>query len=161
MAPLANTFSPSMKGQAKGLLTTTAQIKGAGITGAGLKRSLNSQVNILLTNAEIHVVSGTQRVWFLPLDLNLIATLLNMPEITRSPITFVDVKTVASGGKLDLQRALVRGDAFQAQAGGGIRFADVLDDSLLQVPVEISLSRALAQRANLLSSDTPVDAAYA
>ena len=49
-APLVDSFAPDRKGQLGGLLTAHAQINGAGVTGANLKKNLTGQFNIGATN---------------------------------------------------------------------------------------------------------------
>jgi hypothetical protein len=160
LAPIADTFSPSMKGLASGRLYANAQVKGAGITGASLQRSLAGQMSLVVTNASIQLVSGSRRIWFLPLDVNTIASLLRIPEITRSPVTDIELAATAGGGKIDLSRALVRADAFMAQAAGSVAISDPLETSPLRVPLDFYLSREVARKASLLPSDLPPDAAY-
>jgi hypothetical protein len=160
LEPLVNTFSPDLRGQVNGNLVANAQIKGAGVTGIQLRQNLAAQISANITNANIHVIQGSHKLWFLPLDVNLIASLLNIPEITRSPIQLIDLRAAASNGRINLEQATVQGSAFMAKASGGVQIADITDQSPVQIPLQISLSRAVAQKANLMNSDTPTNAAY-
>ena len=161
LEPLVNTFAPTMKGQAKGQVFGTTQIQGIGITGTNLQKNLAGSFMASVTNANIQVASGSQKVLFLPLDLNSLASMLNIPELTRSPITQIDLRANASGGRIELSQAMVKGDAFLVSASGGVRISEVLESSPILVPLEISLAQAIAQRANLLPANTPTNAVYA
>ena len=160
LEPLVNTFSPDLRGQVNGNLVADAQIKGAGVTGLQLRKNLAAQISANVTNANIHVIQGSQKLWLLPLDINLIASLLNIPEITRSPVQNIEMRATAANGQINVDRATVQGAAFMAQASGGIQIADITDQSTVQIPLQISLSRSVAQKANLMNSDTPTNATY-
>jgi hypothetical protein len=62
---------------------------------------------------------------------------------------------------VNLQQATVTSPAFQADATGTITLAAVLTNSTLNIPVKVALSRPVADRMNLVPSDTPTNAAYA
>ncbi|MBM3847753.1 MAG: hypothetical protein FJ405_15885, partial [Verrucomicrobia bacterium] len=160
MQPLVNTLTPQFKGMVSGNLSSRSQIKGVGITGVNLQKSLVGDVSVVLTNANIQALSGSAKLWIIPVNLNLIASLLRMPELARSPISLVDVRATMGEGLIRLNQALVQGDAVAARGAGVLRIADRLDDSAVDVPLDIALARTLAQRANLVSAETPPEAAY-
>jgi hypothetical protein len=146
--------------QLDGLPLEPVQIKGAGVTGTQLRKNLAAQITANVTNANIQVIHGSQKLAFLPLDINLIASMLNIPEITRSPIQHIELRATAMNGQINLEQAIVQGSAFMAKATGGIQIAEITDQSPVQIPLQISLSRAVAQKANLMNSDTPTNAVY-
>jgi hypothetical protein len=82
-------------------------------------------------------------------------------DLKKSPIDSIVVHGTAGSGKVDLQQAMVSSSAFKADAKGTVTIASILTNSPIQIPVTISLSHALAQKVNLVSSDTPTNAAYA
>ena len=51
--------------------------------------------------------------------------------------------------------------AFKAEAAGTVALADVLTNSPIQIPVSVSLGRAVAQKLSLVSANTPTNEAYA
>ncbi len=147
--PIANTFAPESRGQYKGLLQADAQIKGAGTTGVNLKRSLNGRVVLGLSGANVQLVKSRTKIFFIPINLNLIATLLNIPEIMQSPLSGVNVKINLANGQIDTQQAEVVSPAFLANVHGAIPIADVLANSPLNMPVDISLTDSLTKKLTL------------
>jgi hypothetical protein len=60
-----------------------------------------------------------------------------------------------------LTQAEVRSTTLQVLANGGnIALAPVLNDSTIQIPVEIRLNRSLGDQIGLVNSDTPTNAQY-
>ncbi|MBI3869917.1 MAG: AsmA family protein [Verrucomicrobia bacterium] len=155
-----NVFNPAMRGTVKGDLTSAANVKGVGVTGANLRRSLAGNASLLLTNATILIPTTGKRVWILPLDLNRIAALLNLKELTRSPVTDVRLKIEAGQGRIQLEEAAVRSEAFLATAAGGVEIASDLGQSTLSIPIDIALSRELTKRVKFFSFSPPPDEAY-
>ncbi len=156
LEPIANTFSPETRGQYQGVIIANAEIKGAGITGASLQKSLGGQASFSFTNANLQLNGPkTQRV-IVP-----IATLLSVPEITQSPLNWLSAQTELGGGNIKVSRFAAQSAAFEATTAGAIPIADVLNHSPLNLPFEFALSRSLAERASLLPPNTPPAAAYA
>lgn len=150
--PLANSFSPEYKGKAKGELLATIKLTGAGTTGVNLKKTLTGQTSLVFTNANIQLASKWKWV------LAPIATVLRLNELTQSPINWLAADTTIGEGKINLTRLNVVSDAFIAQSQGIIPIADVLTNSPLNnLPLELSLRRSLAQRANLVPANTPTN----
>ncbi len=154
--PLANTFSPDKQGQYRGLILAQAQIKGAGVTGTSLQKSLAGQAAFTFTNANIQLMSPTVRKLVVP-----IATLLRIQAITNSPINWLDAQTDLGGGTIRLRRFAVQSEAFEATTQGAIPIAEVLTNSPLHLPVDFALRRSLAEKSSLLPADTPANARYA
>src|SRR6185295_14639859 len=81
--PMANSFSPTYRGQAKGNLIASAQIKGAGVTGVNLKKTLDGTVSFSFTNANIQIVGPKMKAVLTP-----IALVLGAPELLSSPMDY-------------------------------------------------------------------------
>lgn len=156
LAPLADTFSPATRGQYQGLIIASAQIKGAGITGASLQKSLSGQAAFCFTNADLQLNGPKTRRVIVP-----IASLLGVPEITQSPLDWLQAQTEMGGGNIRLTQFTAQSAAFAATTVGVIPIADVLNHSPLNLPIGFALSRGLADRTGLLPANTPTNAAYA
>jgi uncharacterized protein involved in outer membrane biogenesis len=186
LAPLVNSFQPERKGQIGGTLTAQAQLKGAGITGASLQKNLAGQFDVNTTNLNLNVVNIKSSV--LKTLVNVVAgipELLSNPagkvssliggltgkagtsggladDLQRSPINSIIVQGTAGAGRIELKKAVVQSPAFEADASSGtVTLAAVLTNSVLQIPVAISLSRPIAQRMSLVPAGTPASATYA
>jgi hypothetical protein len=144
--PIADSLLPNARGQYNGYFTAGGQLQGAGFTGTSLKKNLNGGFSLDLTNANIQVIASRTKFFLIPININLIATLLNVPEITRSPVTGANVKVNVGKGRIDLEQATVSSPAFLANVHGVIPIADVFTNSPLNLPVEISLTNSLARK---------------
>jgi len=181
VAPLVNTFMPDRKGQMGGTLTANAQVKGAGITGAGLQRNLTGQFAGGVTNLNLSVMNAHSPI--LKTLINVIATipqLLSSPEsaiasllgqatgqggglmdeLRQSPIQVINAQGRAGDGRIDLQQATVQSTAFKADARGGIALAQVLTNSTINIPVAVFVSRPIGKQLNLASANTAANATY-
>ncbi len=156
LEPIADTFSPATRGQYQGLLIANANIKGAGVTGVSLQKSLSGQAGFCFTNANLQLTGPKSKMIIVP-----IATLLGVPELTQSPLGWLQAETEMGGGNIKVTRFIAESAAFEANTAGVIPIADVLNNSPLNLPVEFSLSRGLAARTGLLPANTPADATYA
>jgi uncharacterized protein involved in outer membrane biogenesis len=184
LAPLVNSFVPERKGQMGGVTTMGAQIKGAGVTGAGLQKNLTGQFSVLSTNlnlsianvrspvanAIINVIVGIPDLIRNPTAIvgNLLGSLTGADrprggwadQLTAAPIDVIVVRGNAGAGRVELQAAEIRSTAFQAQAGGGIGLEPILTNSTLQIPLTVSFSRAMADRVGLVTADIPTNQVY-
>lgn len=151
--PLANTFSPTYRGQAKGTLLANASIKGAGVTGVNMRSNLIGKVDFSFTNANIQLAGPKLKAVLTP-----IALALNVPDILRSPLDYVTAGIVAGDGKITIANCILQSPTFQASSVGAIPIADVLNDSPLKQPVDVSLSRSVAKSIGYASAST--EAAY-
>ena len=184
LAPLVNSFMPDRKGQMAGTTTASAQLKGAGITGASLQKNLTGQFDFAATNLNLAVANVRS-----PLLKTVINVIVSIPDLiknptaalgnllsgltgsgaaksswtdalTASPIDVILARGTAGGGRVQLQQTEVRGAAFQAQAAGDLTLAPILTNSTIQIPVSVALGRSLAAQAGLVSASTPTNAAY-
>jgi hypothetical protein len=169
LAPLVDTFEPDRRGQLGGTLTAHAQINGVGTTGASLQKSLKGQFDVGATNLNLSVANVRSPV--LKTVINVVATvpeLLHNPagavgnllggftgrgglmnELSKSPLDVIAARGSAGEGRINLQQAVVRSSAFEADAQGTITIARVLTNSPIQIPVAVSLSHAIAEQLNL------------
>ena len=153
LEPLANSFSPTYRGQAKGVLIANASLKGAGVTGVNLKRTLGGEVNLNFTNANIQIVGPKIKSVLTP-----IALVLGAPELLNSPLNYLNARLRAGNGQIEVQRFVAHSDAFLAESQGVIPIADVLKDSRLNEPIDVSLPRGLANK--LRFANVPTNAPY-
>jgi uncharacterized protein involved in outer membrane biogenesis len=160
LAPMVDSFSPENRGRMSGELLAEAALHGAGVTGANLQRHLQGQLNFSLTNANLRVIEERAKLWFIPINLRLIATVLGVPEIMDSPVTAMHGRAQIGSGRVDLTQFQVLSDAFLARAAGVVQLAPHLTNSPLDIPVDLALRRSLADKAKLVPADTPPDAAY-
>lgn len=152
--PLANSFSPEYKGQAKGELLADVNIKGAGTTGVSLQKTLTGKTSLVFTNASIQLGSKWRPVFL------VIGTVLRVGDLTKSPINWLAADTTMGDGKININRLIAVSDAFIAESQGVIPIADVLTNSVLRLPLELSLRRSIAERANLVSANAPTNSNY-
>jgi len=138
------------------LIIARAQIKGAGVTGAGLQKNLNGQADFSFTNANIQVTSPATKKLLVP-----IATLLRVGDITQSPLDWVAAQTSMGGGNINLNAVTIESPTFEARTHGVITLATVLTNSPLNLPVDFALRRSLAEKSGLLPANTPTNAIYA
>lgn len=186
LTPLVNSFMPDRKGQIAGTTTASAQIKGAGITGASLQKNLAGQFDFAATNLNLAVANVRS-----PLLKTVINVIVSIPDLIKnptaalgnllsgltgsgsgapksswtdalaaSPIDAILARGNAGAGRVQLQQTEVRGTAFQAQAAGDLTLAPILTNSTIHIPVTVALGRSLATQAGLVSASTPTNAGY-
>src|SRR5205823_6539791 len=80
-------------------------------------------------------------------------------ELQKAPIQAINAHGTAGSGHVQLQQASVVSAAFRADAKGTVQLADVLTNSPINLPVDVSLSQAVARRFGVAAADT--NAAYA
>jgi hypothetical protein len=183
LAPLVNSFQPERKGQIGGQLTASVQLKGAGTTGASLKKNLSGRFDVASTNLNLSVVNVKSRLLKTVINVvTVVPEILKNPtaatgsllgavfggsrgglvdELSKSPIDVIDARGDIAAGSVNLQRAFVQSVAFQSEAVGTIAIADVLTNSTLNIPLHVWLQLGIADRLNMVPSDTPTNAAYA
>jgi hypothetical protein len=155
--PFADSFMPDRRGQLDGTILVDAAVKGAGVTGTNLKKSLTGGASFSLTNVNVQVVSDKWK----PV-LTVIGLALRITDIAQSPLNAIYSDVRFGGGNIDLKSFTVESEAFRANAATVVPIVDVLNDSPLDsVPVAVELRRSLAQKANLLPDNTPTNAKYA
>lgn len=178
--PLVNSFVPERKGQVHGYTVASAQIKGAGVTGASLQKYLTGQFAFASTNLGLSIADVRS-----PLINSVINVIVGIPDLIRNPtatignlltafkggsgtkggfadqltahpIENITVRGRAGQGVVTLEQAEVRSAAFEAAANGNINLAQVLTNSTLHIPVHVALSRPLAEKVGL-AGNTPTN----
>jgi AsmA-like protein len=147
LAPLADSFSPTYRDSAQGVLTAHIQVQAAGITGRSLRKTLTGKTTLILTNANIQIVGAKVKAVLTP-----ISRLLGAPELLTSPLDYVDADLRFGEGQIETRKFTAYSAAVLAESSGMIPIADVLADSPLSQPIDLSLSRQLAKR---LHPNTP------
>ena len=155
--PLANTFVPEKRGAYKGLLSANAKIKGAGVTGPNVQKNLGGTTGFTLTNANIRITDNkwVQRI------LYPIAIALRTPELANTPLNWLDGRIDVANGQATVTRMTVESPVFQGRVAGTATLKEVLTNSTLnKLPLEISLSRYIAEKARLASSGADTNAQF-
>lgn len=184
LEPLVNSFMPEQKGQMAGTTIASAQIKGAGVTGASLQKNLAGQFAFAATNLNLSVTNVRS-----PLLKTVIGVIGSIPDLIKNPtsalgnlvgglvggttakgswsdslanvpIDVIQARGTAGGGRVQLQQTELRSAAFHAQAAGDVTLAPILTNSTIQIPVQIALGRAQAAKAGLVDASTPTNAVY-
>lgn len=181
LAPLVNSFMPERKGQFHGVTLANAKIKGAGVTGSSLKKNLTGEFSFASTNLDLAIPNLQSKlikevinfVVAIPdLVKNPGATVGNFigrltgrtttggfaEEVMSRPIESIQARGRAADGKIILEQAEVHSSAFLASAQGDITLNDILTNSAIRFPVQISLNRAIAEKAGL-AGNTPTNQA--
>jgi uncharacterized protein involved in outer membrane biogenesis len=180
LKPLVDTFQPARAGQMGGALTASAQISGAGVTGASLQKNLSGTFNLGMTNLSLSVINVHSSI--LKSVISVVATipeLLSNPtsaltslfgsvtghgglmnQLEQAPIQIISMQAKAGNGLVNLQSATVQSSAFEADATGGVTLDAVLTNSTINIPVTVSLSQAIAKQLNVTSATASADAAY-
>jgi hypothetical protein len=155
LEPLVNTLAPDKRGQFQGEFYANGRVQGAGTTGASLQQSLRGQLAAGLTNVNLQVVGPKWQQLLTP-----IALVLQAPELRETPLNVLATEISLGNGEVQFSRALAVSRAFVANVTGKIQLAEVLTNSPLNLPVQLALRRQLAERARLVSANTPPDAQY-
>jgi hypothetical protein len=159
--PLANSFVPMLKDRIEGSVVAGAQIKGAGVTGVNLKRTLQGAMNFAVTNANLKLTAGAgQKPGILSILTSLLANTLNIRELKDRPIMEIQAGAKMGDGKIELVDTRARSASLEITTVGSIPIADDLMQSPLGFPLNVSLSRELAERAKLVTAETPTNALY-
>jgi hypothetical protein len=155
--PLVNSFMPEKRGQMKGDLLTAAEIKGAGVAGKSLQKNLVGKVAVTLTNANVNVA---QYKWLQKI-LAPISIALRIPQLSESPLNWVDARADIGGGKVTLPAMLAESSIFRAGVTGTVSLAEIITNSTLnKLPVDIELRRNVADVARLTPPGTPANAQF-
>ena len=180
LAPLVDTFQPARAGQMGGELTATAQITGAGVTGASLQKNLAGTINLGMTNLNLSVINVHSSI--LKSVINVVATipeLLSNPasaiaslfggatghgglmdQLQQSPIQVIAIQVKAGEGQVNLQSSTVQSAAFEADATGRITLNAVLTNSIINIPINVLLSQAVATQLNVSDTKTGAHTTY-
>lgn len=155
--PLVNSFAPDQRGQMKGDLFTSVQIKGAGVTGPNLKKNLGGQIGLTLTNANVQVTQNRLAKTI----LTAIAVAIQTPQVAQSPLTWIDAQMSIANGTVTMPGANFESSVLRGGASGTITMQNVLTNSTLNnLPVDIALARNVADAARFTPAGTPTNATF-
>ena len=149
--PLANSFSPDYRGKAQGRLIAGINVKGAGVTGANLRNTLAATADLNFTNANIQITGKSMKK-----VVGVISIALNAPELLSSPLDYVTTRIRAGEGKIEVSSFVAQSAVLHAESQGTIPITEVLMDSPLNQPVEVSLVRNLANKLSFANVPTNV-----
>jgi uncharacterized protein involved in outer membrane biogenesis len=156
IAPIANSFAKEYNGRAKGDLNGNIQIKGVGTTGASLKKTLQGQITASCTNGQIQLAGQNMRR-----ILERVGGLLRVPELRTATLTAFESEIRLGDGKIQVQKLDLLSEVFTAHTEGAIPIADVLTNSPIpKLPVTFALRRSYAEKANLVTANSPTNSAY-
>ncbi len=156
LAPLANSFSEAYAGKAQGDLIANAQIKGAGVTGGSLQKSLAGDATLTFTNANIQLTGPKTKTL-----VTVLATALRLPELEGSPINWLTANLKLGNGAIQVTQFKAVSPMFTASTAGTIAIANVLTNSTINnLPVDIALPVALAKKARLAPPDLATNASF-
>jgi uncharacterized protein involved in outer membrane biogenesis len=155
LEPLVNSFSTNSTGRLQGELIAQAQLRGSGVTGASLQKSLAGQLSLSLTNLNLEIVGKKIKRLLEP-----IALVLRVPELTQTPLNWVNAKADIGQGTIKVNQFAVLSHAFYADGQGTVRIAEVLTNSPLDIPITVSLRRSLAEKSNLIPAGAPTNTVY-
>ena len=173
MEPLVASFAPDQKGKLAGIATANVNLRGAGITGAGLQKNLEGQMALGITNMNLNI-GNVQNPILRPI-LNIVVGLPDMirnpgaalgnlanrltgatdavpgwfDEISQSPLQSLAIDAKAGGGNIRLDQARVQSPALQIDASGTIAIAEVLTNSVLNLPIQVAFKDSLGQKIGL------------
>lgn len=182
IGPWVDAFAPDRKGRITGDLDAHLQFTGTGSDGASLRQSLAGIFDLGCGN--LNLATTDLRT---PLLKSLIHVIERIPELTRNPNTALAASTNSStvpnqegdggwtaeiakapiqliaargratSGRVELESGRLQSAAFLAEGQGAITLAPVLGDSLLEIPVQVFLSRPLAAKAGLVQPGATTD----
>ncbi|MGZ8938397.1 MAG: DUF748 domain-containing protein [Limisphaerales bacterium] len=155
LAPLANSLELVNSNQLQGTFVAETTLRGAGITGPNLKKNLGGNLNFSLTNVNYTVGGPKIRRILVPISLALKA-----PELAETPINWVSAQTVISNGIVRVENAAVESEAFFATLAGTVTLENVISNSTINLPMDFSLRRSLAEKSKIIPPNTPEDARF-
>jgi hypothetical protein len=156
LQPIVDTFMPEKKGAYKADIIANANIKGTGTTGTSLKNSLNGQVTFSLTNATIKITT----VGWVNALLKGIAAVTQSPQVSETVLNWVAADVPLGNGQIQIKNFQAQSPELMAQSQGNIPIADVLTNSPLNLPLDISLASNLAKLSRLAPANATTNGAY-
>jgi hypothetical protein len=168
VAPVMNSFEIGPRGRLEGFVVADAALRGAGFTAASIQKHLAGTASVSLTNANLRLSGGNSEskeggllTGLVSSVFKTIALVLQTPDLTQSPLDYMEVRAEVSAGLVNLRSLLLQSASFQAACAGAITLADPVDASRLNdLPVDIALERATAVKARLAAANTDPNLAY-
>lgn len=184
--PLISLTMPERAGQFGGTATALLNVKGAGITDASIAKHLAGDFFLGTTNLNFQPINARSSIFKTVVNVvvgipdlirNPTAALSSMvgrltgseasrtpgwvDQIMGSPVDVLVLRGTMGEGKVLVEQGTVRSPAFLAETRGEIGLAPILTNSTLNLPLQISLARGLAERVRLVPANTPTNAEFA
>ena len=153
--PLVDSFGPEVKGTLAGNITFLTKLNSSGGTEAEFWQNLNGYAELKFAKGDLRLFSDTTQMLLTP-----IAIMLRLPQLLSSPIDTMHARLKIAGRVIQIEKCEVRGNVFSATTRGKVPLEKIFADSQLNLPVEFSLKRDLADRAGLIPSGTPLSAKF-
>ena len=147
--PVASSFTPGV-GRVQGDFIADVAIRGKGLTGESLQRTLDGHMRATYTNAQIEIELSPSASFL----LRPIAFFLRMPELLKRPLDYVNADVQLGRASIEIRDLSVRSSALFARTPGIIPLQAVLADSPIEQEVEVWLPRELAKRLSLGGGDS-------
>ncbi len=153
--PLVDTFDPDAKGGLAGKLTLITRLNSSGTTEAEFWENLAGSAELKFTEGDLRLFSDATKILLAP-----VAVLLRLPQLLNSPIDSMHVTLKIANRVVQVEKCEVEGTVFKASTHGEVPLAKTFSDSRLDLPVEFSLKRGLADKAGLIPGGTPLSAKF-
>ncbi|MFM8422083.1 MAG: hypothetical protein ACKOEQ_18385 [Verrucomicrobiota bacterium] len=150
IAPILNSFFPAMRQLARGSVLASADVRGAGVTGLSLKKSLAGHVEFRATNADVRLPDEpiklpallTRYIPLLPATIHpaAILSLIGKSSAMAEPFRVMEARANMGDGVIQIANARFMSAAMGLQAGGDVRIADILDQSTLNLPISLAFA---------------------
>lgn len=145
--PFIRSIVPSFKKASDAKIDLALDMSGEGFRAADFKSNLKGTADISFRGVQIELFNSWKKFFLSP-----IAVVLRLPALLESPLQRLDIHSSVQKGIVDLARFKVSSPHFQLITAGSIPLADDLSASPLALPVDFTLKKEMATRANLASS---------
>ncbi len=153
--PLVAAIDPEVKESIAGKVTVLAKLDSSGESQGEFWANLKGTAEFKFTDGDLRVFSDTTKILLTP-----VAILLRLPEMLNSPIDSMHAKLKIENESIQLETCEVKGSMFVASATGAIALDETLEASALDLPVQLSVRRDVADKAGLIPKGTPLSAKF-
>ena len=153
--PLVAAIDPESKESIAGKVTVLAKLDSSGESQGEFWANLKGMAEFKFTDGDLRVFSDTTKILLTP-----VAILLRLPEMLNSPIDSMHAKLKIENESIQLETCEVKGSMFVASATGAIALDETLEASALDIPVQLSVRRDVADKAGLIPKGTPLSAKF-
>ncbi len=150
IAPVVNSLLPTLRNLAEGTVIASADVRGAGVTGLSLKKSLAGFVDLRATNCEVRIPSEpiqvpallSRYIPILPETIHpaAILTLIGKTSVLAEPFRVLEARADMGQGVIKVSNARFLSAAMGVQVAGDIRIADDLNQSVLDLPISLAFA---------------------
>jgi hypothetical protein len=114
-----------------------------------LRKNLGGNIFVSFTNANISLTASKWK----PV-IKLISEVLRVSEMDTAPIRDVYADILLGNAQINVRNFIAHSDSYVAETRGVIPLSEILDDSPVNLPVEISLASKLSQHFKGLASSS-------